>query len=143
MIVDEIMTKEVVMVGLDDTLEQLQKLFEKHEFHHLLVVEDEELIGVISDRDVLKEISPYLNTAAEDSRARKSLKRKAHQIMSRKPVTVETNTTVENATSVLLKRDISCLPVISPSGDIEGILSWKDLLKFYVERTIEPLEISE
>ena len=114
MIVNEIMTTKVITIGMDDTLGQIQKIFEKHKFHHLLIVEDEELIGIISDRDVLKEISPHVNTLSEDSRARQSLKKKAHQIMSRKPITVEPDALVEDAASIMLKKNISCLPVVSP-----------------------------
>ncbi len=129
MLVNEIMTTMVITIGMDDTLEQIQKIFEKHKFHHLLIVEDGELIGIISDRDVLKEISPHVNTISEDSRARQTLKKKAHQIMSRKPITVEPDTLVDDAASIMLKKNISCLPVVSPSGNIDGILSWKDILK--------------
>ena len=129
MIVNEIMTTRVITIEMDDTLGQIQKIFEKHKFLHLLIVEDGELIGIISDRDVLKEISPHVNTISEDSRARQTLNKKAHQIMSRKPITVEPDTLVDDAASIMLKKNISCLPVVSPSGNIDGILSWKDILK--------------
>ena len=119
---------------MDDTLRQIQKVFEKHKYHHLLIVEDEELIGIISDRDVLKEISPHVNTLSEDSRALKTLQKKAHQIMTRKPITVEPDTLVEDAANIMLKKNISCIPVVSPSENIAGILSWKDILKFYIEK---------
>ena len=129
MIVNEIMTTKVITIEMDATLGQIQKIFEKHKFHHLLIVEDGELIGIISDRDVLKEISPHINTLSEDSRDRQTLKKKAHQIMSRKLITVEPDTLVDDAASIMFKKNISCLPVVSPSGNIDGILSWKDILK--------------
>ena len=132
MIVNEIMTTKVITIEMDATLGQIQKIFEKHKFHHLLIVEDGELIGIISDRDVLKEISPHVNTLSEDSRARQTLKKKAHQIMSRKPITVEPGTLVDEAAGIMLNKNISCLPVVSPSGNIDGILSWKDILKFFL-----------
>ena len=143
MIVNKIMTIEVITIGMDDTLEQIQNLFEKHKFHHLLIMEDEELIGIISDRDVLKEISPYVNTISEDTRSRETLKKKAHQIMTRQPITVEPDTLVDDAANIMLKQNISCLPVLSPSGNIQGILSWKDILKFYIKRNNELQEILE
>lgn len=134
MTVTDIMTTEVFTVGLDDTLGQIQKIFEKKKFHHLLVLEEGELLGIISDRDVFKEISPYLNTLAEDERALKTLKKKAHQIMSRNPITVDKDTRIEDAVHILMENDISCLPVISAAKDIEGILTWKDMLKYYVKK---------
>ncbi len=141
--VAEIMTTRVFTIEMDDTLDKIQKIFEKHKFHHLLIVEDGELIGIISDRDVLKEISPYVNTISEDSRDRQTLKKKAHQIMSRKPVTVGPDALVEEAASIMLKKNISCLPVVSPSENIAGILSWKDILKFYIERENELQEVAK
>jgi acetoin utilization protein AcuB len=132
--VNEIMTAKVITIGMDDTLGQIQKLFGKHKFHHVLIVEDAELIGVISDRDILKEISPYINTLSEDSRARKTLTKKAHQIMARNPITVEPDILVEDAASIMLTKNISCLPVVSSSGKIKGILSLKDILNFYIQR---------
>jgi acetoin utilization protein AcuB len=134
MLVNEIMKTTVITIGMDETLEQIQKLFDKHNFHHLLVLDNEELIGIISDRDVLKEISPHVNTLSEDARALKTLKTKAHQLMTRKPITVEPNTLMENAARMMLEQVISCLPVVSSSGNIEGILSMKDILNFYIEK---------
>lgn len=130
----DIMTTEVITIGLDDTLGEMQKIFEKKKFHHLLVLEEEELLGIISDRDVFKEISPYINTLSEDARALETLKKKAHQIMSRNPITVDKDVQIEDAVHILLENDISCLPVISATRDIEGILTWKDILKYYVKR---------
>ena len=92
------------------------------------------LLGIISDRDVFKEISPSINTLAEDARALETLKKKAHQIMSRNPITVDKDVQIEDAVHILLENDISCLPVISATRDIEGILTWKDILKYYVKR---------
>lgn len=126
---------------MDDTLGQIQKIFEKYKIHHLLVVEDEEIIGFISDRDVLKEISPHVDTLSEDSYARQTLKKKAPQIMTRNPITVEPDILVEDAASIMLEKNISCLPVVSSSGNIEGILSWKDILTLFIERSNELQEI--
>jgi acetoin utilization protein AcuB len=134
MIVSEIMQPHVITIGMDDTLETIQKLFEKHKFHHVLVVEEGELLGVISDRDVLKEISPHINTLSEDARALKTLRKKAHQIMTRTPITTEKHSRMEDAANLMLNKVISCLPILSESGQIEGILSMKDILKFYIEK---------
>jgi CBS domain-containing protein len=54
--------------------------------------------------------------------------------MTRKPITVKPDMVVEDAASIILTKNISCLPVVSSSGNIEGILSWKDILNFYTQR---------
>ena len=134
MIVNEAMQTNVISIGMDDSLERIQKLFEKHKFHHVLVVEEGELLGVISDRDVLKEISPHVNTLSEDSRALQTLTTQAHPIMTRTPITTEKHTRMEDAANLMLNKVISCLPILSESGQIEGILSMKDILRFYIEK---------
>lgn len=48
--VEDVMTKRVVTVVFDDTLETVRELFDGAGFHHLLVVEDRELRGIVSDR---------------------------------------------------------------------------------------------
>jgi len=136
MSVAKIMTRKVLRIGMDDTLETMHEIFQKHKFHHLLVVEEDELVGVISDRDLLKEVSPFLNTLSEDYRDKQTLGKKAHQIMTRKAISVDGSTSIEDAAKILLRKNISCLPVLTPEGKLEGILSWKDLLRFYVERTV-------
>jgi acetoin utilization protein AcuB len=51
MLVERIMSKPVVSVTLDDTLRTVKQIFVNAKFHHLLVVENGKLYGVISDRD--------------------------------------------------------------------------------------------
>ena len=97
-------------------------------------IEDNELRGVISDRDVLKASSPFVNTLAEHPRDVETLSKRAHQIMSREPITVTKDHGLEEAVHLLLKENVSCLPVLSPDGHIEGIVTWKDLIKAYVRK---------
>ena len=66
--VEQIMHREVITVGLDARVDTVRKLFEKHKFHHLLVVEKNKLVGIVSDRDILKQLSPFLSTASELNR---------------------------------------------------------------------------
>ena len=132
MTVASIMTRKVVTVEMDDTLLIISMIFEHVKFHHILVVENRKLVGVISDRDLLRSVSPFLKTACETTRDLDTLRKRAHQIMSRNPITVSPETDIETAASLLLEKNISCLPVVSFHGNIEGIVTWKDILKFYL-----------
>jgi len=127
-----IMTNRVATVEMDDTLRAINNIFCQAKFHHLLVIENGKLVGVISDRDLLKASSPFLDTPAERPCDVARLSRKAHQIMTREPITINADTTVAEAVSILMKKNVSCLPVVSPQGKIEGIVTWKDLLKAYM-----------
>jgi CBS domain-containing protein len=54
--VDEIMTSEVIGLGVDHTIEHCMALMTKHHFRHLPIFEGEELIGIISIGDVVKAV---------------------------------------------------------------------------------------
>lgn len=131
--ISSIMTKRVVTVEMDDSLRVISEIFANVRFHHILVVEKNKIFGVISDRDLLKATSPFLNTLSEQSRDVNTLRIRVHQIMSRKPITVTKETSLEDAVRLLIRKNISCLPVISPDGRIEGIVTWKDLFKAYLQ----------
>jgi len=130
--VASIMTEKVLKVRMDDSIGTIRDILQNVEFHHLLVVEGRKLVGIVSDRDVLKAISPFLGTLSEKPRDETILNRRMHLIMTRKPTTVDKDTDIGTAGSLLLDNNIGCLPVTSPEGEVQGILTWKDILRFYV-----------
>lgn len=130
MTVDSIMSRDVVTVAPDTALMEIRALFHERDFHHLLVVEDEELLGMISDRDVLRALSPFLDTYTETHRDVQTLAQPAHEVMREEPITVIPSTSIEEAADQLLDHNISALPVVE--GDaLVGIVTTKDLLRHY------------
>ena len=127
--VGDVMSRRVVTVTMDDTLARVRELFAEFGFHHLLVVQQGELLGVISDRDLLKAISPYVDTIGETLRDRATLKKHAHQIMSRRCVTVTPDTTIGRAARLLIEARVSCLPVVATDRTLQGIISWRDVIQ--------------
>jgi acetoin utilization protein AcuB len=125
----DIMTARVVTVEVDDLLETVKAIFDSVKFHHLLVVEKGKLYGVISDRDLLRALSPYIGTPSENARDLATLKKRVHQIMTRRPVTLPADATVDDAVKLFLEHRVSCLPVVDPAFKPVGIVSWRDLLK--------------
>ena len=131
--VGEIMSSKVVTVEMDDSLEVIRDIFRKVKFHHLIVVDGQKIVGLISDRDFLKAISPYVDTMSETNRDRSTLEKRAHQIMSHYPITVLKSCQIEKAAKMMLERGVSCLPVTMPDGNIEGVVTWKDVCKAFLE----------
>jgi acetoin utilization protein AcuB len=129
MSVAKIMNRDFQAVEMDDPLEWIKKLFDEQRFHHVLVMANGKLMGVISDRDVLKHISPYVGTLAETNRDIATLNKKAHQIMTRQLVTVNDSDAVLTAVKTFNRHRISCLPVLNARGRPVGILSWRDILR--------------
>jgi acetoin utilization protein AcuB len=125
-----VMTTRLVTVEIDDPLEVVKQIFDSVKFHHLLVVDaGKKLCGVISDRDLLRALSPYIGTASENARDTATLKKRVHQIMTRQPVTLAPEATVADAVRVFLEHRVSCIPVVGPGFKAVGIVSWRDVLK--------------
>ena len=127
--VEKIMSKTVVTIETDDSLEMVKDIFDNTCFHHILVVESGKLFGIISDRDLLKALSPNMGTANEKPQDTACLNKKAHQIMTRKPVAIETNADIYKAIKIFNNFNISCIPVVDEEQRPIGILSWRDILK--------------
>lgn len=130
---EDIMTRDVVTVHPGTALIEVRKLLHQRGFHHLIVVEDDEVVGVISDRDVLQSISPFLDTLTEEPRDVHTLSRTAREIMRAPAVIARRTTTVDEAAKMLIEHKISCLPVLAAKGALEGIVTSKDILKHYIE----------
>lgn len=131
--VGAIMTSRVITIEMDDSLEVIRDIFRRVKFHHLIVVDGEKLVGVISDRDFLNAISPYVGTMSETNRDRATLDKRAHQIMSHNPTTVQRSCPIQEAAKLMLIRRVSCLPVTLPDRTVEGVLTWKDVFKVFLE----------
>ncbi|HEY9052782.1 MAG TPA: CBS domain-containing protein [Gammaproteobacteria bacterium] len=127
--IEDIMSTNLVTVGMDDTLKTVKEVFDNTHFHHILVVESDTLLGIISDRDVLKSISPYVGTPAETSRDIATLNKRAHQIMTRKLVTISAHVDIKEAIRIFTTHKISCIPVIIGANKPVGIISWRDVIK--------------
>lgn len=129
MIVEKLMSAPIVTVELDDSLKVVKHIFENAKFHHLLVVEDNILYGVISDRDLLKAISPHIGTPKETAQDTVTLNRRVHQIMTRKPITLSPKADVYAAINIFNQHSISCIPIVNEKGNPVGIISWRDILR--------------
>ncbi len=137
--VRDIMSRPVRTVDMDRTVLELDRIFEKLEFHHVVVVDRGRPIGVVSDRDVLRSVSPFVGTMSERAQDEQLLKRRAHQIMTRPPITIGPDEPVAAAGRLMREQRVSCLVVVEPasaSGDPErlvGIITLRDIADWAVE----------
>ena len=120
--VSQFMTAAPDCISADATAMDLIKKFHQKEFRHLLVTDDDgRLVGVISDRDVIRCLGP---TSAP--RRTTLAETRAHELMSTDLITVRPNTPLTKAVSLMVDHGISCLPVLADEK-LVGILTNTDL----------------
>jgi acetoin utilization protein AcuB len=134
MSVEKIMTKKIVTVELDDTMATVKDIFDNLKFHHLIVIESGKLIGVVSDRDLLKAISPNIGTMAATHMDEATLNKKVYQVMTRKPITLRPHDPIGDAVELFNTQGISCVPIVDEGFRPVGILTWRDILKAIVKK---------
>ncbi len=105
--VRDIMTPHTHTLHPDDSLRTAASLFEREHFHHAVILEHGRVFGVVSDRDLLKAISPFVgNPILERLQDVSTLKKRVHQIMSRKPVTVGPECSIAAAAERMLTQRV-------------------------------------
>lgn len=134
--IGEIMSSKVVTLSFDDDLLTVQGIFARVKFRHLPVVDEErEVIGIISDRDFLREVSPFFGTVNEQKRDQEIMTRKVGTIMTRRPICANLGISIMDAVRMMSGRKISCLPIVKEGGlRILGIVTWKDIVRAFCPR---------
>jgi acetoin utilization protein AcuB len=135
LLVENWMNPNVVTVDADDSMLDATKLLKEHNIRHLPVLEKGKLVGVITDRD-LKRASPSDATALEAHELLYLIANiKVREIMTKNPITVPYNYTIEEAAELLLQARISGMPVVDKDGDVIGTITQTDLFKVLISLT--------
>ncbi len=129
-LVGDIMTAKVLTVDMDRSLNDVRRIFERSAFHHLIVVEEGKLVGLVSDRDVFRAVSPFVGTSTERSCDAFTLRKHVHQIMTRLPETTTADSPAEDACRLMLESRVSCLPVVNERGACVGIVTIRDIARW-------------
>jgi acetoin utilization protein AcuB len=132
MLVKDWMTREVITVEEDMSIMKASRLMKQKGFQHLPVVRQGRLTGIVSDRD-LKEAQPSKATTLDIHELYYLLdKLKVKKVMSKNPYTVSGDETTDKAAALMLKHDISALPVVDQRGDLQGIITKGDVFRAMV-----------
>jgi acetoin utilization protein AcuB len=117
--VGERMTKYPVSVSLKDTLAQAQEKMRSGGFRQLPVVDNNRLVGILTDRDIGR-------------RGRHNVVAKVQSAMTTEVITASPDMPIEEAARLLLRHKIGGLPVID-RGEVVGIISTTDILQAFVD----------
>lgn len=125
--VRDIMTRDVRTIEPGTPVGEAYGLMLEHGFRHLVVVDHGKVVGMLSDRDVLKHMPPPSRaSAAEQGRFASTPVRK---MMSATVFSIEGAEPIETAVDLMLAEHISALVVTDPAERLEGVVTLVDLAK--------------
>lgn len=104
----------------------------KDGFRHLPVVEDGDLVGIVTDRDLRR---PDISDDAEGWNDFYNLDEdyEVRDVMTADPRTVRSIDSVEDVLPVFIQHKYGALPVLNKNGELIGILTAHDLLRAFAE----------
>ncbi|NTU47872.1 MAG: CBS domain-containing protein [Syntrophobacteraceae bacterium] len=132
MLVKHWMNKNVVTVGPDESMQDAIYLMREHKVRMLPVLKDGKLAGVLSDTDLKRASASDATGLDVHEMLYLVSKIKIKDIMSKSPVTVHENLTVEETAEVLLAEKISGVPVVDNQGNLVGTITKDDLFKVLI-----------
>ena len=126
------MTKNIITVDINDSLEKAEHLFKKHKIRHIPVVENKKIVGMLSLNDLLR-ISFADGAYREEENVSSDIYDmfSISQLMVRKPETVQSKTTVREVAQLLTKTQFHSLPVVDDE-EVVGMVTTTDLLKYFL-----------
>src|SRR5919107_2055888 len=128
--VSEVMTKEVVTVGPHYNVADVASLMDAKGIGSVIVLEDERVLGILTERDILKVIG-----AGEDPK-----NVAAHEALSDDLYTIDPDATIEDAASQMTQAKVRHLPVIA-KDQIVGIISIRDVVRWSVREMAQATEL--
>ena len=135
MLVKNWMSKKVVTVHVNDTMQDAVKLLREHGIRMLPVMEHGELVGIVTDRDMKRASASDATTLDVHELIHLVSTIKIKHIMTKNPITVPFDFTVEETAEVLLKNKISGVPVLNHNKEIVGTITQTDLFKVLISQT--------
>lgn len=128
MLVKELLAKkghQVYRVNPSQSVYEAIEIMTKKNIGALLVMNNDELVGIISERD-------YLNKVIVKGRASKETP--VSDIMSRNVISVTGQDNVEKCMSIMTEYKFRHLPVVDEDNHVEGVLSIGDLVKSIIDQ---------
>ena len=130
--VGDIMTRDVVTLKEDEDLALAEEMMQVGRIRHLPVVQNRQLVGLVTHRDLLRASFSALAEIDRDEEQRIKRSIPVKKIMATNLITVTSETPLLEAAQTMLKKKIGCLTVVD-NGRLTGIITESDFLRLFVQ----------
>lgn len=132
MFVGDRMSRPVIFVSPDDSINDILVMFKKEHIRRAPVLKDGKLVGIVSERDLLNASPSSATTLSVWEMNYLISKVKIKNVMTKKVTTVSRDTPIEEAARIMADKKIGGLPVVDGER-VVGMITETDLFKVFLE----------
>jgi CBS domain-containing protein len=125
--VNRLMTEAVLSVDISAPVSEALRLFAEYPVHHLPVVREGTLVGMLSSADVMK-LEGFLPKNGKASREYLDQRFRIDMLMRRPPISVQPEQSAEDAARLMVRHAIHALPVVNSQDKLLGIITTTDIM---------------
>ena len=118
-----------------EAIGQADELMNGNKIRQLPVVEDNELVGIVTDRDIRSFLSASPLNEPDEREAAFNVK--IRRIMTTDPITVSPDDDLAEAVELLIEQKIGGIPVVDEAEGLVGIVTYVDVLRCFLNRLRE------
>jgi acetoin utilization protein AcuB len=135
MLVRNWMSPDPITVEPDTPMLDAEHLMKENKIRCLPVMKGGKLVGIVTEHDIKAASASTATTLDVHELMYLVSKIKVKEIMTKNPITIKDEDTVDEAAAVMLRYKISRLPVLSDRNDLVGIITDTDIFKVLVSMT--------
>jgi IMP dehydrogenase len=113
---EDLIERDVITVESNATVADVEHLMNQHSISGVPVIENGEIIGIVSRRDV---------RAIASKRGSENIKK----VMTKRPITANEDITMESALELMYTNKVERLPIVNAQGKLIGIITMQDILE--------------
>lgn len=126
-LVRDFMSAPVTTIPHDARLLEAALALRRTGFRHLAIVNGDQLVGIITDRDVHRYAPSMLGNLSQEEYNSIFEETPLERVMTRNPQTITPATSVREAVKMMHERKLGCLPVVDQDR-LVGIITTSDML---------------
>ena len=128
--IKDVMNEEVVVMQDNEQVSHARNLMLKHGFSRIVVLDNQEIpVGVVTEKDLTRK----MGGKSPAWRRRPIDKISIRRVMTSNPITTTPNKGIRDAVELMIKNNISSIPVVDEDG-LAGIITKTDIMQFYSEK---------
>lgn len=126
------MTKDPVTIAPQDRLVHARRLIFDEDVGRLLVLEDEEIEGIVTAKDIASSMISFRKVVPDKYKPARIRNLLVEDIMTQNVKITPGDTSIEEVSSIMVENDFSGLPVLE-EGKLTGVITKTDLMRLIVE----------